>query len=57
MASESYSRSGSYGYRYGRLRYRCGAAYAAGASSGYAYGRGGRGAFWFANSHHELRPD
>jgi hypothetical protein len=57
MASESYSRSGSYGYRYGRLRYRCGAAYAAGASSGYAYGRGVEAHSGFANSHHELRPD
>jgi hypothetical protein len=40
MASESYNRCGSYDYRYGRSQYGCGAAYAAGASSGYAYGRG-----------------
>jgi hypothetical protein len=48
VASASYSRSGSYGYRYGGSRYGYRAAYtagayAAGAYAGYAYGRSSYG--------------
>jgi hypothetical protein len=56
-ASFSYGRSGEYGSRYGGRRYGYGAAYAAGAYAGYAYGNSNDGSYsdsdcYYANSRH-----
>ena len=56
-ASVSYGRSGSFSHRYGGRRYGYGAAYAAGAYAGYAYGSSNDGHYsdsdcYYAYSRH-----
>ena len=56
--SVSDGRSGSFSHGYGGRRYRYGAAYAAGAYAGYAYGNSSGDNYsdsdcYYANSHHQ----
>ena len=54
-ASVSYSRSGSFSHGYGGRRYGHGAAYAAGAYAGYAYGSSNDGYYSDSDCYHVYR--
>ena len=54
-ASVSYSRSGSFSHGYGGRRYGYGAAYAAGAYAGHAYGSSNDGSYSDSDCYHVYR--